>query len=127
MVGGTCKGAAVFSLYFQRRPARLDQTNFFSESRSPTGASSRLPMRRLGDGIVIDGHNDDRDEPARADGRLQREFGAFYNDQIWLGSYEFCRGDKRSAGIVQSAIFNAEMNDKARTAAVGARAAHCND
>jgi gluconate 2-dehydrogenase alpha chain len=39
MVGGTCRGAAVFSLYFQRRPARLDQTNFFSESRSPTGAS----------------------------------------------------------------------------------------
>ena len=31
MVGGTCRGAAVFSLYFQRRPAQLDQTNFFSE------------------------------------------------------------------------------------------------
>ena len=24
MVAGTCRGAAVFSLYFQRRPARLD-------------------------------------------------------------------------------------------------------
>jgi hypothetical protein len=25
MVGGTCTGAAVFSLYFQRRPPRLDR------------------------------------------------------------------------------------------------------